>query len=392
MGRPALNIWTGWRYTASGNVQPFLDLTEFLFSNLAPEQRDIPLKLMAYKVQNPHIKTPIAMVLLGPQGCGKTMWSDVLRRAMAPYSKAVNPSAFNGVFQGWMEKSLLVCVNEAKGEDIEIASEELKGLISDATREMNEKFRPARQIETFFQFIITSNKRAVGAFNEDDRRMFVVNCPRPREPEFYTEYLDRWINVEHGHRYVLDYLLNMDLQGWRPPARAPMTAEKHLAYIESLTSIQALAEDMRGSSEHTIKLWVDQAAAWAEATLLGNNMQLQGAAKATLEGLKLLQIRPWYEPRELALLFPNLVASQLGARYDRNTPPGQLSRELRDAGVPYLVSKDNPNGFFCRGSWRQYLVVSDFDEWREPLSQADFERLMQHFPTYGTLRANGRVS
>lgn len=391
MGRPALNIWQGWRHLESGDVQPFLDLTDFLFQNLAPEHRDIPLKLMAYKVQNPHIKIPIALVLLGPQGCGKTMWSDVLRKAMQPYSKAVNPKAFNGQFQGWMEKSLLVCVNEAKGEDIEVASEELKGLISDETRDMNEKFRPARQIETYFQFIITSNKRAVGSFNADDRRMFVVNCPEPREAAFYQDYLDHWIKVQRGHRFILDYLMTMDLKGWRPPARAPMTAEKHLAYMEGLTSVQALAEDMKDSSESTIKLWLDQAAAWAEMTLLSNNTMNHGAAQATLDGIKQLQIRPFYEPRELAMLFPNLCASLLGSRYDRSTPPGKLSRELREAGVPYLVCSDDPRGFMWRGAHRQYLVVSGFEDWKNPLTQADFERLMGSWPTYAAVRQRAKA-
>ena len=34
---------------------------------------------------------------------------------------------------------------------------------------------------------------------------------------------------------------DLDLGDWTPPAQAPMTAEKHLAYIEGLTSVQALA-------------------------------------------------------------------------------------------------------------------------------------------------------
>jgi hypothetical protein len=391
-GTPALNMWTGWQGQEPGDVKPFLDLTEFLFQNLPAAHRDLPLKLMAYKAQNPQEKFALALVLLGPQGCGKTMWGDILRRAMAPYSTVVNPAAFKGVFQGWMEKSLLVVVNEAKGQDIEEASEELKSLISDERRDMNEKFRPARQISTYFQFIITSNKRAVGSFSQDDRRMIVVDCPKPREESFYLDYLVPWRDAG-GPKWLLDYLLNLDLKGWRPPAHAPMTAEKHLAYTESLTAVQQIANEMRSGGEHTLMLWLDQAVAWAQAALLNNNTMLHGAANATLEGIKALQIRPWYEPRELAMIFPNLVASQLGTRYDKNTPPGQLSRQLRDAGVPYLVCKDDPRGFFWHGQFRQFLVVADFDEWGEALSQADFERLMQHWPTYAQLRQpKGRVA
>jgi hypothetical protein len=387
-GRPALNLWTGWRSPHPGDVQPFLDLTAFLFKDMPAQHRDLPLKLMAYKAQNPHKKIALALVLLGTQGSGKTMWADILRRAMMPYSQVVNPKAFNGQFQGWMEKSLLVVVNEAKGEDIEMASEELKSLISDERREMNEKFRPARQINTYFQFIITSNRRAVGSFSADDRRMVVVNCPPAREEAFYVDYMVPWMEND-GPSHVLDYLLNLDLKGWKPPAHAPHTAEKHLAMVENLTAIQALAEDMKSSNENTIKLWIDQSHAWAEMALLGSNSSLHGAAQATLDGVKQIQIRPWYEPRELAMIFPNLIASLLGAKYDRNTPPGRLSRELREAGVPYLLSRDDTRGFWWKGAWRQYLVVTSFDDWHEPLAQADFERLMGQWPTYDQIRRRG---
>ncbi|HEU0096426.1 MAG TPA: DUF3854 domain-containing protein, partial [Rhizomicrobium sp.] len=278
-GRPALNIWKGWQGAEPGNVEPFLELTEFLFAGLPEQHRELPLKLMAYKAQNPHVKVPLALVLLGPQGSGKTMWAEILRLAMMPYSAVVNPAAFVGQFQGWMEKSLLVVVNEAKGQDIEIASEELKALISDSRRDMNEKFRPARQIETFFQFIITSNKRAVGAFSADDRRMVVVNCPPPREESWYVDYLVPW-KERGGPKHVLDYLLRLDLKGWKPPAHAPKTAEKVMAFQESLTMVQELAQEMQHSQESTIKLWLDKAVAWAEVTLAGNNTSAHPAALA----------------------------------------------------------------------------------------------------------------
>lgn len=385
-GRPSLNIWHGWDDPTPGDVQPFLDLTTFLFQKMRPEDRDLPLKLMAYKVQNPHIKVPLALVLLGPQGSGKTMWAEILRLAMMPYSAVVNPAAFVGQFQGWMEKSLLVVVNEAKGQDIELASEELKALISDSRRDMNEKFRPARQIETYFQFIITSNKRAVGAFSADDRRMIVVDCPLPREESWYVDYLVPWKDAG-GPKAVLDYLLTLDLKGWKPPAHAPKSAEKVMAYQESLTLVQELADEMKHSTESTIRLWMDKAVAWSEVQLAGNNTAAHPSALATLEGIKQMQLKPWYEPRELAMLFPNMAMALVGGRYNRNTTSGQLSRELRDAGVPYLICKDSPEGFMWHGRRRQFLVVTDFDDWQDPLSQADFERLMNHWPTYAQVRA-----
>lgn len=389
-GRPALNMWSGWGTVGEGDVQPFLDLTKYLFQNMREKDQDLPLKLMAYKAQHPEEKVPLAIVMIGLQGCGKTLWGECLMDAFAPYSEPVTSQAFHSEFQGWLERSLLVLINEAEGEDMRKGADVLKSLISDLKRPMNEKFRPARQINAYGQYIITSNRREVGAFAADDRRMIVVDCPPKREDAFYHDYLKPW-RRSGGGKHLLGYLLRMDLAGWEPPATAPMTAEKHLSYVESLTSVQALAEQMKlARGENIVKLWLDQAQAWAMASETSSNPAISSAARATAMGINQMQIRPWYTPQELALLFPALVASLQGSKFDRNTPAGRISRELREAGVPYLVCKDDPRGFMWQGVMRQYLVVADPDEFKVPVSQGDFERLMRSWPSYGALNARRR--
>ena len=96
-------------------------------------------------------------------------------------------------------------------------------------------------------------------------------------------------------------------------------------------------------------------------------------------------------PDELSLMFPAIMEAGSGSRYDKSTPSGRISRDLREAGVPYLQCADDTRGFKWRGMIRQYLIVNDFAEWRRPLRQADFERLMAQFPTYGTLTARAKT-
>lgn len=381
-GRPALNLWQGWE-PSEGDVTPWLDLYDHLFGNMKEDQRDLSLKLLAYKVQNPADKIPLAIVLIGTQGCGKTLWSDCVRDAFSPYGTTISSRSFYGEFQGWLERSLIGTMNEVEPQDLQKGGEVLKALISDLQRPMNEKYRPARQINSYTFYILTSNKRAVGAFSADDRRMIVVDCPPKKDHEFYLRVV-RWREAG-GCKALLGYLLNYDLKGWRPPASAPMTAEKYMAYVESLTPTQRLAEEMRTASEHNIKLWLDQAVAWARVAELGTNASLAAMARATIDGVQHYQIRPWYTPEELALMFPSIVEQTLGSKYDRTTPSGRISRELREAGVPYLTNIDDPRGFHWKGVIRQYLVVSDFDEWSQPIRQADFERLMKAWPTYGQM-------
>ena len=386
-GGAALNMWEPME-AVPGDVQPFFDLHNHVFGNLPQEQRDIAWKLFAYKAQNLAIKVPIALVLVGPQGSGKTMWGEIVRDAFAPYGADVTPQQLAGDFQGWIERSLVALVNEAKGEDMERASEQIKTLISDLRRPMNEKYRPVREVNTYTQYIITSNNRAVGSFSHDDRRMFVVSTPQKKEKAFYDRIRD-WKN-KGGAKHLLHFLQTVDLKGWEPPSEAPSTPEKELAYQEGLTPVQKLAHDMRHASDQTIYLWLAQAEAWAQSAELSNNPGMAGQARAIRASINGTQIRPWYTPEELSLMFPSIMMEVSGTRYDKATPVGKLSRELRDAGIPYLVNRDNTKGFTHLGFQRQYLVVAQFEEWKNPIGQQDFDRLMKSWPTFAQYRSMRR--
>jgi hypothetical protein len=378
-GRPALNMWRPWE-CGPGDVTPWLELTDYLLSEVPAEVREVVLKLMIYKTQNPTAKPALAPLLVGPQGCGKGMWLDSLHAAYAPYSYSGKASDLVSNFQGWLEKSLLVTIHEVKPEEIRNASEQLKTLISETVHSMNEKFRPARQIRSYAQFLISSNHRGVGSFSEDDRRMLVINCPKPRDDGFYQK-LARWKNGV-GPKHLLHWLLNYDLQGWEPPSRAIATAEKRIAYEEGLTNIQRLALDMCAADQNVIMLWLGQAMQWATGNEQSTWPGVAASARAVRANIEQYQIRPWYTADELGMIFP-AVLQEMGARSkSANRPTGQLSRELRDAGVPYLRCVDSPGGFMWKGRLTQFLVVSDAESWTQPITQEEFERHMAHWLTY----------
>ncbi|MCK9513685.1 MAG: DUF3854 domain-containing protein [Pigmentiphaga sp.] len=380
-GGLALNMWTGWE-PRLGDVSPFLELTSFLFRDLY-EHAELPLKLLAYKAQNPGLKVPLALVLVGPQGCGKSLWAECAREAFNPYTAEIPSSALSMQFNGWTERTLLAVINEASAETLQRNAPTLRSLISDKRVMLNEKFRIARQIDSYTQYIITSNDRGAGAYSQDDRRMIVVSCPTKREPSFYQRVAE-WKN-SGGGAALLHYLLNLDLKGWTPPQQAPLTAEKYMSYMESLSPIQRLAEEMQTANEHVVIMWIQQALAWAQHAELSPNLQHARFAREIVDSLQSIQIRPWYTPEELALMFPAIVSQLHGSRTRTARPSGEISKELRTAGVTYLRSADDPRGFRWRGSIRQFLIVAEPEEWTHPLPQSEFERLMEQFPKYADL-------
>lgn len=386
-GSPALNAWHGW-HEAPGDVTPFLDLTEFLMQNLRGVDKELPLKLIAYKAQHPAEKIPLSLVLVGDQGSGKSLWASCVSAAFAPYGVVLQSDSLTSQFQGWLERSLLAIINEAEAEDITAGYPRLRALISDLDRPMNEKFRVPRQIKSYTFYILTANERAAGAFPIDDRRMIVIGCPA--KVAFWP--IERYRAVKEwrdagGGAALMHYLLNYDLKNWQPPREAPLTPEKAMSYQEALSPVQRLADDTVTAQGHTIIMWIDQALTWAHGTIGGPNAAQAKYAQEIIDAYSTVQIRPFYSPDELAMMFPQIAASMYGNKKMKATTSGEISRQLRDAGVPYLECSDDPRGFLWRGRRQQFLVLADRADWREPLPQVEFERLMKEFPRYSDWKA-----
>lgn len=390
-----LNLWTGWT-AEPGDVGPWLRLGEYILSREGnPVARDMPLKLLAYKAQNPQVKVPLALVLTGQQGSGKTMWADAVRAAFAPYSSPVEPNAFDSDFHPWLEKSIIATIHEMDVATMYKHAELLKALISDPNRTLNDKYRVIREVNSPTFYIFTANHSGVGAgFGSDDRRLLSIECPGPGNPQLYDDMLD-WL-ANGGPKALMAYLLEYDLEGWKPPKHAPMTASKRMAYVEGMSPIQLLAADIKGSSFNTILLWLDTAAAYAGALELAGDGTKAAQGRAILQTVQAIQVRPWYTSEELSMIFAPVMEQVYAIRGKGSmsaATPGLVSRQLRDSGIPFLVNRENPDGFNWQGRMRQYLIISDFAEWQDkPIGQADFERSMRNWPTYAEIKRQQRAS
>ena len=180
----------------------------------------------------------------------------------------------------------------------------------------------------------------------------------------------------------MHWLLEYDLEGWTPPPTAPMTAEKYMAYMESLTPVMRLAEEMRTASHNTVRLWLDAAMEWARIAETSAATATQ--ASDVRHCIARIKVRPFYTPEELMLIFPAMVGQLHGVeRTGWIQTPGELSRQLRSCGIPYLKCSDDPRGFKLHGRIQQFLVIADADKWSAPVSQAEFDEALKAFPEYG---------
>ena len=370
------NQWDGW-CPEEGSVEPFLKLNEHVFQNLPDDLQDFALKLMAYKFQNPHVKIAIAIVLIGTQGSGKSMWAKIIKAAAGEYGVDVPSEALVSDFNGWLERALVAVIDEAKPEYVNRGGASLNRLISEEGMLLNEKYRVAKQVKQYAQFILTSNERRVGSYASDDRRMFVVNCPdpHPKGKDFYTDIADWW-NNRGGAGKVCNYLINYDLKGWTPPTRAPLTDEKIMAREENSSPVERLAYEMQTADENLVKMWIDNALASAKLAEMSQDSHQAARGREVTDALNRIQLRPFYTPDELAMLFPMMVEQLYSNKRMQNTPAGEISRQLRECGVKTLRNTDDPQGFKRNGRYHRYLVIADMMGLPMEMSQNKFDQLM----------------
>lgn len=389
-----LNRWQGFR-AEPGNVEPFLDLTSFMFSELDDETQGFALKLLAYKAQNPGRKVPIAIFLVGTKGSGKSMWCELVQKAFAPASNMIQPTLLLADYNPYVDRNVLLFIDEVTPRVMEQAGEMLKLLVSQPEVMLNEKYRPMKPVDNLSLYLLTSNYPEAASFSRDERRYFVVNSPDKMEGDLGAAYyrnLVAYKNNDPGPA-IMHFLLNYDLDGWEPPMEAPVTSARYNAYREGLNPITSLAEQMLSADENVVQVWIDNSMRWAAET------KANPPANAPLTLLKKIMqveavmpqwpVRPFYSMSELALLFPGLseqLMGNKGGRY-KNYTPEQISSQLRTSGVKTLRNKDDVRGFRYQGIIEPFLIIADVhnEEWKKPLTQREFDDLIQSFGTYAEL-------
>lgn len=374
----------------AGDVNPFFDLYDWLMSRTDEFDPDLIWKLICYKIQNLGARIDLGLMLLGAQGSGKSLFGKIVAEMVQPYDKIMSSNELGSDFNGWIETSLIVVMNEAKTYQLKYNMDKLRTYITDKRQPMNEKYRINRQVDNHAFFIFNSNERSAGAFPDDDRRMIILGCPgiHPKGDAFYDP-IGEWYEKD-GPKKLLHYFQNYDLEGWVPPNRAPETREKRMAYNSSLTPIQKLGNEIVKGKSNLIVMWIAAALEWAGSEQVGSAPHQVSLSMQIAQSLTNIQIRPFYTPDELAMMFPAISATLAMGKVKDAAPAGMMAQELLQTGVNYLKCEENFDGFYYKGQCRQFLIVSDHAEYDKPITQDHFDELMAGFPTYREYRAKNR--
>ena len=367
-----------------GDVTYFVELTRYLFEDTLADDWMWPIKLLAFKAQNQTKKIPLAMMLIGEQGSGKSLWAKMVTEAFGQYGKVKSGRDLDQNWNGFIENALVATVDDVSARQMRGNIETLRNWISESRVERIEKYLKNREVDNYCLFIFTTNYRDAGAFAHDDRRFLVVGAPRRSFGADHYNPMWDWVRSKEAGPAIYHYLLNYDLEGWQPPIKAPDTAEKKMAHEEALSDFAKLARDMRNADHSVIVRWLQMAEQWAMNVIGSPGHADTPKANEIITAIQHFPIRPWYTAEELCNMFPHMLNElhYRTRRWSNATLPGKVSQALRNEGIYFLRNEDDPTGFMWQGQRQQFLIVCPNAGYEKSMTQAEFDQHMSQMQNY----------
>jgi hypothetical protein len=195
---------------------------------------------MAHCFKLPHIKPGVALVLVGPPGCGKGLTANMIADIYGkPHGVAINAGTLQGDFTSLYSHVCVLVLDEMeKIKGSKIDNSKIKNLVTEPTGVHNEKYVKESVVKMYQHiFMLTNNERMVHVQN-NERRYFIQqgshNLGEPQDPD-YLAFVAHIANVEMqsvaslAALYTL--LMRRDLTGFVPMLHPTTFAHWRTAYF-----------------------------------------------------------------------------------------------------------------------------------------------------------------
>ncbi len=257
-----INFWVGPSEAVMGD---WTEIRAFLLAVICDRNETVfkyLLRYLAHMLQHPEEKPGIMLVLLGAQGTGKGTFFKLLGKIWPRTTLEVNDvDHVVGNFNAVLEQKYIVCMDEALFAGDRKKLERLKSLITEPSCRIEQKYQPARIIDSYHRFIAASNNDQFAHIELDDRRFLFLRVANSMKGnnDYFNDLLSH-INDPIAIGSMIFDLINMDLTSFNIRKR-PSTDEHTNQKIQSLTGFDRYwfevlqAGSLSGSDEPYMSEW-----------------------------------------------------------------------------------------------------------------------------------------
>lgn len=245
------NRWTGWPIDpVAGKCEMLLELLRYQCAGEGEQAGealyDWIIKWLAYPLQHPGAKMQTAIIMHGPQGTGKGRFFETYCRIFGEYGIVLNQGAIEDKFNSdWSERKLFILADEIVARaDMYHLKNQLKNFVTGEWVRVNPKGLAAYRERNHMQIVFLSNEKQPLVLENDDRRYCVIWTPPPLADFFYNELS---AEIENGGVAALyHHLLQVDLAGFKPWTKPPMTVAKRELIDVNRDSVERFLIDWKG--------------------------------------------------------------------------------------------------------------------------------------------------
>lgn len=253
-GLTVLNQWQGWGVQPEkGDVKPWLQLIDFLFTGAEPAAKKWFLDWCAYPIQFPGTKLFSAVIVHGRHtGTGKTLAGYTLARIYGQNFIKIKSKDLYDTW--WAENRQFVLGDEISGSDKRAEADMMKAMITQEEININIKYIPQFSVPDCVNYYLTSNHADALFLEDEDRRLFVHEVTSPPLPlDFYQKY-DRWLKKEKGAAALMHWFQERDLSGFMPMGPAFRTAARERMIMSGKSDIQMWLAELRENPDGKLRL------------------------------------------------------------------------------------------------------------------------------------------
>jgi len=154
---------------------------------------------LSHLIQKPHERLPIAFIIKGKQGTGKSLLLNVIGDLIGDkyYTSSSNVNDFFGTFAEGFVNKLLVNMNEVEGKDTVDFEGKMKSFITESKITINQKGIRPYQINNFARLIITTNKNnpiKIDVTSKDRRYVVFETTDYFLQPKFTSSFWTKLID------------------------------------------------------------------------------------------------------------------------------------------------------------------------------------------------------